>query len=124
MQEQNESKVAILINPGKAYSDAFSNKNTCLYIPVDENGQMVDVKHAVKLECWTPGERNEQIPKSTTFTAIGIVNSLVKQLGDHEFCTLSRSVAYGSLAKMDYWLHTLHRHEEGDYTNISVYQNS
>lgn len=121
MQEQTSSTQTVSINQSKAYPDAFANPSMRLYIPVDKDGNLADVAEAVQLQCWLPGERNAQIPEATTMSAEGMTKSLLKAWGDSEFGSLSRSVAYGSLAKMEVWLRTLHRHESGDYNSFSIY---
>lgn len=121
MQEQTKSMSTILINNSKVYADAFTNQFIRLYIPVDEDGKLVAVSEAVRLECWYPGGRNQQIPETTTMSLEGITKSLIKADDDHEFATLSRSVAYGSIAKMETWLRTLHRWKEGDVKSFSIY---
>jgi len=114
------STSTVVVNNGKAYQDAFERPDMRLYIPVDREGKLTELSRAISLQCWITGERNPQIPEAMTMSAEGITASLIRNQHGDEFGTLSRSVAYGSIAKMELWLRTLHRHEKGDITNFTV----
>lgn len=121
MQEQTKEVATVRINNGKAYKDAYEDKTLRLYIPLDKDGNIVAPDLAATLQCWITGDRNPDIPETSTIACSGLIHCLVKKALDHEFGQLQRTVAYGSLAKMDIWSRTLHRFEAGDFNSFTVY---
>jgi len=120
MSEQVKESVTVTISNGKIYRGAFERQDVRLYIPVDQNDNLANVDDAVKLQCWAMGERNSQIPEIMS-TPKGLSATMLKSQDCTEFGWLSRSVAYGSLARMDAWLYTLHRDTAGDIVDMQIY---
>jgi len=113
----------ILINPRKSIKDAFINSDVHLYLPVDDKGNVVDPSKARRLECWVSVSAIAQaaLPEVFGDDKAGISNALLWKKGDHEFGTLSRSVAFGSIMKLNEWLHTLHRLPARDISYSKAY---
>lgn len=121
MSEQVKESSTVTISHGKVYRDAFERPDMKLYIPVDKDGNLVHVSEAAALQCWVTGGRNPQIPEAMTMSAKGLTSSLVKGHSETDFGWLDRTVAYGSLAKMESWLLTLHRDVSGDIGDMQIY---
>ena len=119
-----DDKTAVTVNNGKAFRDAFANPNVLLYIPVTDDGTIVDPAQATSLYCWKVREGYERSPIPDLFarTENAITKVLLREQGSHEFGSLARTAAFCSIAKMELWLKTLTRHNDGDIRNITVYQ--
>ena len=119
-----DGKTLATVDLGKVLRDAFIDANTFLYIPVDAEGTVVDVEKAHKLLCWKVSEGYTESPLPDLITSLPeiIPSALLRLQGDASYGTLARSIAFGSIGKMECWLKTLIRDPEGDRTDLVIYK--
>ena len=119
----SETRTVILLNPLKSYKDAFTNPNVFLYIPADDAGNIVDLNVATRLLCWKPdiGYKDSPLPQLFTTLPHAITCALLHNASECDYGNLARTVAFGSISKMEIWLKTLTRDMSGDLQDITVY---
>lgn len=112
----------VKIDHAKAYK-AFTDPSLSLYLPVSEQGEIVSVEKASKIEHWTVSDQvQDEVPHTLANSTGAISNALIKTSGDHSFAILPRSVAFGGIGALQTWLKTLVRNPSGDLLNFQLYQ--
>lgn len=127
VQEEMKSPIrpVVIVNPRLRILDAFTNSHVRFFLPTDTLGNIVDVKQAVRLECWIskPDVKRKHLPDVFGYSAGGLSLALIKRHGGNMFGSITVTAANLSLGKLNDWLHTLYRHPEEDVVSY-VYEES